>query len=326
MPHQTTNQQTVDTSIEYGDWRDELFQNGYVVLKGVIPQARCDHYIDKMFQWLESFPYGFRRDDRSTWTEEHLPTHIKGGMYHRYRVQHERFVWEARTEPGVLDAFAKLWGTDKLLASFDGINFTLPADTPLPQTQPWPHIDQNPQREGMQCVQGILNFAPNGPKDGGLLVMKGSTKLMPEFFKTHSKVIGRQTWGPTDWFGFEKDELKWFEDRGCEIHKVCADPGDVILWDSRTMHFNCVPTSQNIRSLVYACYTPASFATPETLQKKAELFDERVGTTHWPHDNVFKCSVEKMRPDEEAEGASKRLFEEPIETEQVLKLAGKIPY
>jgi len=71
----------------------------------------------------------------------------------------------------------------------------------------------------MQCVQGILNFAPNGPKDGGLLVMKGSTKLMPEFFREHSKVIGRQTWGPTDWFGFEGDELKWFEDRGCSGQK-----------------------------------------------------------------------------------------------------------
>lgn len=159
-------------------------------------------------------------------------------------------------EDGVIEAFAKLWGTDKLLVSFDGMNFTLPSGTTLPQTQPWPHIDQSPLREGMQCVQGILNFAPNGPQDGGLLVMKGSTKLMPEFFKTHSGTIGRETWGPSDWFGFDEGEVKWFEERGCEIHKVTAEAGDLILWDSRTMHFNCVPSTQNVRAVVCEYSSP----------------------------------------------------------------------
>ena len=34
----------------------------------------------------------------------------------------------------------------------------------------------------MQAVQGLLNYAPNGPKDGGLMLMKGSSKLFDEFF------------------------------------------------------------------------------------------------------------------------------------------------
>ena len=34
----------------------------------------------------------------------------------------------------------------------------------------------------MQAVQGLLNYAPNGPKDGGLMLMKGSSKLFNEFF------------------------------------------------------------------------------------------------------------------------------------------------
>jgi hypothetical protein len=157
-------------------------------------------------------------------------------------------------EPGVVDTFAKIWGTKDLLVSFDGMNFTLPPggdnQMAIPQTQPWPHIDQDPARKGMACVQGILNFASNGPGDGGLIVMKGSTNSMAEFFKTHPHVIGRPTWGTRDWFGFEKSELQWFEERGCEIIKVCAEPGDVVLWDSRTMHWNCVPETQNIRAVI----------------------------------------------------------------------------
>ncbi|KAJ5801383.1 uncharacterized protein N7518_003451 [Penicillium psychrosexuale] len=326
MPHPTTNQVTVDDSKVHGDWRDELFQNGYVVVKNAILPERCEYYIDKMFEWLESFPFGFDRNDRSTWTEQHLPTHIKGGMYPGYRIQHEKFIWEARTEDGVIEAFAKLWGTDKLLVSFDGMNFTLPSGTTLPQTKPWPHIDQSPLRQGMQCVQGVLNFAPNGPQDGGLLVVKGSTKLMPEFVKTHSGEIGRETWGPSDWFGFDESEVKWFEERGCEILKVNAEAGDLILWDSRTMHFNCVPSSQNLRAVVYACYTPASFATPDVLQKKSEFFDQRIGTTHWPHDNLFTETSHANRPEEDEGDLTKRLYEEPVETDLVLKLAGKKPY
>ena len=94
-----------------------------------------------------------------------------------------------------------------------------------------------------------MNLAPNGPEDGGLIVLKGSHNLNKEFFRNHD-VKERKTWGPSDWFGFERSEVEWFEDRGCEIVKVCADPGDLILWDSRTVHYNVLPKSQNLRAVI----------------------------------------------------------------------------
>ena len=66
----------VDTSILPGDWRDDLFKNGYVVVN-VIDPKKAEAYVESMFDWLESFPYGFKRDDKSTWTEEYLPGHVK---------------------------------------------------------------------------------------------------------------------------------------------------------------------------------------------------------------------------------------------------------
>lgn len=153
-----------------------------------------------------------------------------------------------RSEPKVIEAFSKLWGTDKLLVSFDGMNLTIPA-TDRPASEPWPHVDQSPLRKGMQCVQGILNFARNGPHDGGLIVVKGSSKLNEQFFKSHD-VHGRKTWGPADWFGFEQKEVDWFLERGCEVVKVCAEPGDLILWDSRTVHWNVMPESQVTRAVM----------------------------------------------------------------------------
>ena len=36
---------------------------------------------------------------------------------------------EFKSEPGVIEPFSKLWGTDELLVSFDTVNITLPPST-----------------------------------------------------------------------------------------------------------------------------------------------------------------------------------------------------
>ena len=38
----------------------------------------------------------------------------------------EQFVWDIKTEPGVVGVFEKLWATDKLVVSFDGGALMLP--------------------------------------------------------------------------------------------------------------------------------------------------------------------------------------------------------
>lgn len=36
-------------------------------------------------------------------------------------------------------------------------------------------------------AQGLVNLNDNGPDDGGLLVMKGSSRLMTKFFDLHGR-------------------------------------------------------------------------------------------------------------------------------------------
>ncbi|KAL1653555.1 hypothetical protein SLS61_003701 [Didymella pomorum] len=304
MPHYESEPK-VDTSSATGDWREDLFRDGFVVVKGVLSPEKAQSYQERMFEWLETFPYGLKTDDHSTWGKEHLPEHMN--------------------EPAIIDAFAKLWGTDELLVSFDGMNLTLPTKDMKPTT-PWPHVDQNPNRKGMQCVQGILNLAPNGPDDGGLVVLKGSHNANETFFKLHPETKGAGTWGSMDWHGFDDNEVAWFKNRGCEEIKVCADPGDLILWDSRQIHYNKVPSSGNLRAVMYICYTPASFASEKDLKEKALYFKERVGTTHWPHANIFRQEDKHMRLGQPDTYIRERPAFEPEETDLVLKLAGVRSY
>lgn len=136
-----------DENAVYGDWRDEFHKNGCVVIKNVISPERAQYYVDKQIQWLKNFELGFDENNPETWTADHLPVSFKGGMYFAYASTHEKMAWEARTEPKIVEIFEKLWGTEELLCSFDGMNISMPNRKDL-NWSPWPHCDQNPERKG----------------------------------------------------------------------------------------------------------------------------------------------------------------------------------
>lgn len=140
----------------------------------------------------------------------------------------------------------------------------------------------------MQAVQGLINYAPNGDSDGGLVLMKGSAKLFNEFFAQERVPDDHEDAPPPelkfmDLFLFNQKDVKWFEERGCELVKINMEPGDFVLWDSRTMHFAKHPTGEQIRHVQYVCMTPRRFATPDALEAKKTCFENYYGTTHWPH-------------------------------------------
>ena len=40
----------------------------------------------------------------------------------RYGIGHEQFVWDLRSEPGLIDKFEEVWGTRELLVSYGMYN------------------------------------------------------------------------------------------------------------------------------------------------------------------------------------------------------------
>lgn len=235
-------------------------------------------------------------------------------------------MWDARTEPGVIEPFAKLWGTDELLVSFDALNVTFPNRKDKPRKEAWQHIDQSPLRKGLACAQGVINLSQAGPEEGSLIVYPGSQKLCEEFFETQTD---KSTWKPEDSYLYTVEQLAWFEARGIKPLKVLADPGDLIIWDSRTIHYGSEPTekSNTIRTVIYACYTPARMASEETLKKKKDAFERFSATTHWPHDNVVVRDL-KAKFDDGSEDPRNRVEPrvKPVYTDKLLKLAGALAY
>lgn len=161
--------------------------------------------------------------------------------------------------------------------------------------------------------------------------MKGSAPLFRRFFD-ENPVSGPTPWLSAkhqDFHPFTNNNLAWYKAQGCELVKMCAEPGDVILWDSREVHWAKYSDSDVLRTLIYATYTPASWMTPEDQILKKEMFEKTQTTTHWPHCNLYTHGGATIKVDgkdvpdplDRTEPVTK-----PDPTDKLLKLAGVIPY
>lgn len=307
-------------------WRADLQKNGYVVIKGAIPQDRAESYQQKSFDWLKSFQTPLDLSDPDTWIEENLPVQSEINTFSTYAVTHEKFMWDARQEPAILAAFKEIWGTGDLLVSFDALNVTFPNRKDWIPKGAWPHIDQSPFKEGMHCVQGIINLSSAGPEDGSLVVFPGSQLLAEEFFRTQ---VPKSSWRSKDYYAFTEEQMQWFSKRGMEAKKVLAEPGDLILWDSRTVHWGAEPSvkSQTIRTVIYVSYAPAAEASAESLKTKAHIFNTWGATTHWANRNIAWKETKTLLKDGTRDPRDRdEPLEKPEMTPQLLRLAGLSPY
>jgi hypothetical protein len=171
----------------------------------------------------------------------------------------------------------------------------------------WFHFDQNGyQRKGLHCVQGLLNYLPSGPTDGGLVVIPETHLLFDKLFATRNDLCDKFD---SDFVRITKPGLFpeiWNNPKYYPI-KLCLDPGDFALWDSRTGHCNhpATPKAQlpkpDIRRLVsYVCMTPIKSAKKnrkELIEQRLGAFREGLTTSHWPHEFQPRGKVTEEQPE-----------------------------
>ncbi|KAI5200103.1 hypothetical protein E4T39_05850 [Aureobasidium subglaciale] len=324
--HDTPVLDVLDETKTYGDWRDDLARDGFCVVKNVLEKEKALKYAEDIKDWLEGFGLGYKRDDPSTIREECLPIIHQKGLLQAYGATHESFTWDVRQEPAVIDVFAHLYQDQDLICSFDAVNVSLANRQDLPANGAWPHQDQDPERGGLRCVQGFVNLLPNGPEDGGLLALKGGHKVSEEYHNVFRNEHREFRW-TNEMYLFKETGLKWLADRGHEWVKVDAEPGDLVLWDSRTPHYNASPKKDTDRFVIYVCMLPVSTATQDDLKRKKECFENQDGHSHWPMalQPFIKAFLEPMRNGKPDPHNTWKPRQPPQLTERGYKLTG-IPY
>jgi hypothetical protein len=223
------------------------------------------------------------------------PTFSTHGVLNGNGIGQSDFLWNVRLNHQVKKVFARIWNTQQLLTSFDGSGvFRDWRYNPTWKTNGgWNHVDQNPKvKPDKCCIQGLVSLTDQNEKTGGLIVYPGThlnftklsdvTKRSNDFVKvSDSHPIMEQ--GKT---------------RGKLVH---CRAGDLVLWDSRTVHCNSPAVAIEernqdepvdlLRIVAYVSMSPINFIRDQTLdefrEKRQQIVENNCTLTHWPTELVI---------------------------------------
>lgn len=277
--------------------KEYLEREGYVVLKETLTKQQAGKTLNLLWDYLEELDTGIDRKDPKTWDDDRWPTAAHGGILPSYGIGHSKSQWYLRSIPNVKKAFAKIWGTEDLLTSFDGVSLWRPWNiNPQWKTesgQTWFHIDQHPiSRPGKQCVQGLVNLLPTSEEIGGNVMVPGSHKFFKNIPQEYEERLAKLPLG-VDHFRFPNDDPKLSSQKPIMCH---MEVGDMLLWDSRTIHCSNSGTSLDqetntlIRAASLICMMPKYLTSEDVLEQRREAVDKLISTTNWT--NSFRNADE----------------------------------
>lgn len=276
---------------------DHLAEHGYVIVRDVADAAQVAHAHDLLWSHLEGLGTGIDRRSPATWDDERWIGDPTTGILPDYGVPQSAFLWLVRGLPAVAEAFARVWDTADLLVSFDAAGAFRPSAFKgrWKTRASWFHVDQNGLREpGFACVQGLVNLVDAGPDRGGLVVLPGSHRRHAALFEARREELLHAR-------GFVKLTPEWLARLGEEpALKVCCAAGDLVLWDSRTVHCNTRAPARPApakgqakaeaagleRLVAYVCMTPRARVADlaQLVRQRHDAYLRGQGTNHVPYE------------------------------------------
>jgi len=266
-----------------------LEEHGYVVIRSALSPEQADHAVQLTWEFLEALGTGIDRTDAATWTDDRWPVAVHGGIIPSQGIGHSAAQWFIRSVPAVKEAFAAVWGDDDLLVSFDGMALWRPSHVdPAWRTNrggSWMHIDQHPiGRPGFHCVQGLVSLLPTSPATGGNMLIPGSHRLFKSIPERYRERLGRID-ESIDHFRFPADDPQLQDTEPIVCH---LDAGDMLLWDSRTVHCSTPgdtssdsAASQLTRAVSLVCMMPRARSNDSVIAKRRAAVQNRTSTTNW---------------------------------------------
>jgi hypothetical protein len=287
---ETTTPKYVFSPTQTQEWLSYLKQHGYVVIKGAVSPQDVNTTKNLLWNWLENLGSGIKRTDPKTWNNSNWPGALFPGFATTHGGGQIEAAWYLRSLPSVKNAFAAIWNTQDLAVSMDTFILWRPwwnesiedSVTWHPDVEPI-HCDQNPFRKrGFHCVQGMIPLLPVNPLSGGL-------RIVPDTNNDATQDYMREEYphlkGGGDWC-----VLHYGDELTKNPQLLLADPGDLILWDSRTIHGGLVGTggkeeySDLVRASLTVCMAPKNTVPEGVANRRQEAHQRGWTLTHWPNE------------------------------------------
>lgn len=229
---------------------NELEEKGYTVVKGVLTEEKIKKASDLFYEWINE-------------------VEIKDTFYGIIKEGHQKHSWYIRTDPAVQAVFKQLWNTDDLVTGFDGTCWIPKEYNSIDIC--WTHTDQAASKKGLHCIQGFVSLTANTERS--FVVYEGSHLLHESYMKDRGLTGGR------NWRLIDPEYLK-----NLSRKVVKVDPGDMVLWDSRTFHQSQYGANEE-RLVQYVCFLPRNNEgnTPGQQRQRLKYYLSRRTTSHWPY-------------------------------------------
>ena len=230
-------------------------QNGYLVVRQLIPPEQVDAVADAIWEFLE-----FDRDDPSDWYRE---PHRHNGMVEIY---HHQALWDVRQHPAVYDLFRDLFGRDDLWVFIDRANLKPPPNPAQPEYDHhgMVHWDIDVRETPTPfLVQGVLYLVDTKQGEGGFQCVPG----------VHRRAARISAGISDDDLRHQQLHERFPEQIGPPI-EVEADAGDFIIWHSALPHGNSRNFSDKPRLAQYVRCFPADPADEELREARIASWRE----------------------------------------------------
>ena len=226
-------------------------KNGYLLVRGVVPRQSCEAVVAAIWEFL-----GMDPDDPEDW---YRPPLSPGGMVEMY---HHQAMWDNRQHPGVHQAFAELFGTEKLWVSLDRVNMKPPRHPAHPEYDHKGFIHWDVSTATLPIpfgVQGLLYLADTDADQGGF-------QCVPELFRNMEAWLQTQ---PPDRDPFKPDLT------GLTVTPIPSKAGDLVIWHRLLAHGNGHNLSQRPRFAQYIAMNPAHEDDEAARQERIACWRER---------------------------------------------------
>jgi hypothetical protein len=156
-------------------------------------------------------------------------------------IYNHQYMWDNRQFPKVHQAFADVWGTEKLWVTIDRANLNFPL-RPGFEYKGFIHWDYDPETKP-QNVQGVLALADQTDEN------MGGFQCIPELYRAYD------TWKLTQ--PEDRDHYKP-DTTGFHLEKVKLEAGDLLIFNSLEPHGIRANTSKDkVRLAQYISMMPA---------------------------------------------------------------------
>lgn len=314
----------------FPSYMQDLEELGYCIIPQTFSTPETELLYKRVwYEYIEKAWPACKMDDRSNWKEA-FPIHQSSAIFSGPAGQIQ-VMWDLRQDPRIVDVFARIWNTEDLIVSMDGLSFMCPSEIRKGRIEPFPHVDQavlrrldnvahdnNPPidfdsesslKTKPFTIQGQFLFEDSFDGDGGFYCIPKSHLKFNEFAPKLEAIDALEIPGSEkkkarhkifqEFFGNSADEAG----NTYPMKHVTAPRGSLILWDSRTVHWNQhaakgrpYSDTPKVRMVGYLCYVPKARLTEDGKAVRKEAFEKGVSTGHNPASPELKYTKDHIKP------------------------------